>query len=203
MPGEGIPGAALGAGAHVLDPAAGTRGLGEDGRDPGMHRPGVPSATGHLVWQCQHGPAGHRHTGNGSPVLPGGREGGRESCRGHREHISVQSIGTRGPGSSDSPVGSFWDRADVHGVSLFPLVFPWDLSLKNQNLLSALKHHKHAPTRPGCLGHHESFSIKLLLLLQFVKYNTSVLYSLCMLTSHRGGVLQTRPECSTHHKYQK
>lgn len=97
--------------------------------------------------------------------------------------------GTRGPGSSDSPVGSFWDRADVHGVSLFPLVFPWDLSLKNQNPLSALKHHKHAPTRPGCLGHHESFSIKLLLLLQFAKYNTSVLYSLCMLTSHRGGVL--------------
>lgn len=93
LPAEGTRGAALGAGAAVLDPAAGTRRVGEDGCHPGMHHLGLPRATGHLVWHCQHCPRAQAH----------GQCQGREGELQKTPQCPVPLVDRSGQGGSDSP----------------------------------------------------------------------------------------------------
>lgn len=54
-----------------------------------------------------------------------GTRGTALSCQqGGRNSPTVRPAGTWGPGGSDSPVESFWDRADVHGGFPVSLGFP-------------------------------------------------------------------------------
>ena len=56
-------------------------------------------------------------------------------------------------------------------------------SQKPESTASTKSPHTHTPSRPGYLGYHASFSIKLLSLLQFVKYKPTLSFTqLCVFT---------------------